>query len=159
MIRTFMACALAAALLLPAARASAADRHAGYYYPEPKSQETYKARAQALPDASRERRLGFINAMTAQMIANPYPPPVAIFAKGEEAEKLIVVALQNGPLDTIFRARAVFAQYTASARSTDFFREHHVDDLFTFFDLAKLLGFTQITVSDGRSYAHRVLLQ
>ena len=109
MIRTFVACALAAALLLPAAQASAADRHAGYYYPEPKSQEIYKARAQALPETSRERRIGFINTMTAQMMANPYPPPIAIFAKGEEAEKLIVVALQNGPLDTICRASVVFA--------------------------------------------------
>lgn len=138
---------------------AAQDRHAGYYFPTPRSEETYKARAKTLPDANRARRIGFTIGLTSQMQNLPYPPPFAIFAKGEEAEKLIIVGLREGEMNTIYRARAVLAILTASARSSQFFQDHHVDDYFTFFDLAKLLGFTQITVSDGHRFAHRILIQ
>ncbi len=134
----------------------AEERHAGYYYPPPKTQETYVARAKTLPDSDRKRRLGFVTAMTAQMMSNPYPPPFAIFAKGDAAEKLIIVGLYENSYNTLYRMRGLLAMLTASARMTPFFNEAGVEDYFTFFDLAKLLGFTQITVSDGRDFAHRI---
>jgi hypothetical protein len=34
-----------------------------------------------------------------------------------------------------------------------------VADSYTFFDLAKMLGFTEITVSDGVTYAHQITLK
>ena len=94
--------------------------------------------------------------MTAQMMSNPYPPPFAIFAKGDEAEKLIIVGLYFNSYNTLYRMRALLAILTASSRMTPFFNEVGVEDYFTFFDLAKLLGYTQITVSDGRDFAHRI---
>lgn len=150
---------LAALVLLSAAPARAGDRHAGYYYPPPQSTETYKARALTLHDASRQMRLNFIVGVTQQMMRNPYPPQFVMFAKGIDAEKLIVVALGDDYIDTLFRARALFAMLTSVARSTDFFKELGVAELFTFFDLAKLLGFKQITVSDGESFSHQVLIE
>jgi hypothetical protein len=51
------------------------------------------------------------------------------------------------------------AGLTVLARDTPLFREFQVDDLFTFYDLAKLLGFKEIVLSDGRIYAHRVTLE
>ena len=75
-----------------------------------------------------------------------YPKPGAqetyIFAKGEEAQKLIIVALEDGRMDTLFRARAVFANLTAVSRGMPIMQELGVQDWFTFFDLAKMLGFT-----------------
>ena len=38
-------------------------------------------------------------------------------------------------------------------------RDMKVDDIFTFFDLARLLGFTEITVSDGETFAHQIKLE
>ena len=38
------------------------------------------------------------------------------------------------------------------------FNEFEVDELFTFYDLAKLMGYRDIVLSDGASWAHRVLL-
>ncbi len=144
-------------LAAPAVRAE--DRHAGYYYPPPESREVYKARARTLPEASRALRINFIVGVYQQLQARPYPPTAAMFAKGTEAEKLIIVALEEGRIDTLYRARALFANLTAVARSTPIFQEFGVEDFFTFFDLAKMLGFVQITISDGRDFAHQVILE
>ena len=152
---------MAAAMLLSclAAPAVAADRHAGYYYPEPATRETYKARTLTLGEASREMRIGFIVTLTKQMLNRPYPPGYAVFAKGAEAEKLIIVALRDDYLDTLYRARALFAMLTSVVRSSRFITEHGLQDFVTFFDLAKLLGFSQITISDGDAFAHQVIVE
>ena len=93
------------------------------------------------------------------MMNRPYAPNAAIFAKGAEAEKLIIVALVDGRIDTIYRARAVFANMTAASRLLPAFQEMGVRDWFTFFDLAKMLGFKQITICNGRDFAHQVFIE
>jgi len=135
-----------------------ADRHAGYYYPPAVSTEIYKARAVTMAEASRQNRIKFIVGLTQQMLGKPHPPDYAIFAKGENAEKLIIVALRGGVIDTIYRARAAFAVLTSVARSSRLFNEFGVQDFFTFFDLAKLFGFERITISDGDTFSHQILL-
>jgi hypothetical protein len=135
------------------------DRHAGYYYPEPASREIYKARAQRMPKAGRGLRIGFVTGISIEMAKRPYTPSYAIFAKGTEAEKLIIVALADGPLDTLYRARAVLADLTAMSRLSPVFQDLGVQDWFTFFDLAKMMGFTRITVSDGRGFAHQIAIE
>ena len=107
-----------AALLLGASAAAAADRHAGYYYPPPATTETYTARTVTLPDAIRETRLGFVIGITQQTMGRPYPPRFVVFAKGDGAQKLIIVALEDDVLDTVYRARALFAMLTSIARTT-----------------------------------------
>jgi hypothetical protein len=139
--------------------AEAEERHIGYYYPKPHSEEIYTARAQVLLDSDRKRRIAFVTSLTIQMLSQPYPPQFVVFAKGDEAEKLIIVATQDNAYDTIYRARALFAMLTAIARQSTFFLDYGVEDLFTFFDLARLLGFENITISDGKRFAHRVVLR
>lgn len=149
-----LACAL---LLAPIAGASADDRHADYYYPTPQSTETYEARAQMLPEASRRSRIAFVTHVMNEMIRkNPYPPQYAIFAKGEEAEKMIIVSLTGDGYDTLYRMRALLAVLTAVARTTPLFKEERVEDYFTYLDLCKMLGFKQLTVSDGKKFAHQI---
>ncbi len=135
------------------------DRHEGYYYPTIKSRETYTSRAQELPDSDRQRRLSFVSLLAQQQAERPYPPRYAMFAKGEEAEKFILIGFEGSGINTIYRARALFAAMTNLARLTPLFQELQVDDLFTFFDLLKLLGFTQITVSDGDKFTHQIALK
>lgn len=156
-----VALAAAMTLALPAAPAGAqyGDRHVGYYYPEPSSSEVYDARVPVLPGSNRVRRIGFVTVMTNEMLQNPYPPQFAIFAKGAEAEKLIITALNANSYDTLFRARGLFAMLTAVARGTPFFQDQPDADRFTFFDLAKLLGFRQITYTDGADFAHQIELR
>ncbi len=141
------------------APAVAADRHAGYYYPEPTTREVYGARTDTLPEADRRMRIGFVTGI-ANLIANqPYPAQAAMFAKGSEARKLIIVALVDGRIDTIYRARAILANMTAAARMLPAFQNADVQTDLTFFDLAKMLGFKKITITNGRDFAYQVILE
>ena len=153
-----LAAVLAAGLMFSNA-ASAQDRHAGYYYPKPQSEETYKARARTFPGSDRDRRLGFVVAFMGELAGDPAPQPFALYAKGGDAEKLIIVALNDQTFTTLFRARAVLAMLTSRVRATPLFAELGVQNLFTFYDLAKLIGFKQITISDGREWSHRVWIK
>ena len=139
--------------------AAAHDRHAGYYYPEPATREVYKARSQTLPEADRGTRIGFVTGIANQLANQPYPPQAAMFAKGTEAEKLIIVALVDGRIDTLYRARAVLANMTAAARMLPAFQELGAQSRLTFLDLAHMLGFKQVTISNGRAFAHQVIIE
>ena len=145
--------------VLSATPSDSADRHAGYYYPTPGAVETYKARTIPTADADRKMRLGFIVGITRNTLSMPYAPRFVIFAKGEEAEKMIIVALEDDYIDTLYRARALLAQLTAIARTTPLLQELGLADFLTFFDLVKLLGFSQITISDGDRFAHQIMLK
>lgn len=149
----------AAAMLLLSLPARADDRHEGYYYPEVETRETYTARAQTLPSSSRAARIEFVTQMTLSQAESPYPPQFAIFAKGSEGQKLIITALDADVFSTLYRARGVMAQMSAFARTTDFFQEYGVEEIFTFYDLLKLLGFEQLTITDGETWAHQVIIE
>ena len=151
-----IAIALVAATVNFGTPAFAADRHVGIYYPEPQTREEYKARAETLPDVDKGKRIDFVNGLTAHMLASPYPPQFAVFAKGTQAEKLIIVSLYDDSFNTLYRARALLAMLTAVSRQTPYFRKHGVDDSFTFYDLLVLLGFKRLTISDGENFAYQV---
>lgn len=134
------------------------DHHEGYYYPSPQTLEHYPSRVVTLPDSDEIRRQGFVIGMARQQLAAQYAPDYAIFTKGDHSQKLIVVALHDGTLNTLFRARALLATLTLVARSTPFFQKNTQPEESTFLDLLKLLGFTQVTISDGRDFAHQILI-
>lgn len=142
----------------PAAEAerSGGDRDANYYYPPPQSREVYRSIATTLADSTRERRLGFVTGMTQEMLTYHYAPQFIMFAKGDEANRLIIVAVSDSAYNTLYRARALFAMLTAIARLTPYFKENSVSAVYNFFDLCKLLGFTQLTWSDGKTLAHQI---
>jgi len=138
---------------------AADDRHAGYYYPPVAEPEVYPARVATIPQANRRMRVAFVTGISNENRKRPHPPVFVMFAKGEESQKLIIVALQDGFFDTIFRARAFFADLTAVARLLPVFRELGVEEHLTFFDLANMMGFEQITISNGRDFSHQVMLR
>ena len=153
----------AAALALAAGTAPAADYESdreGYYYPEIGSQEDFRrdlARPPAVP--GRKVRTAFITQVTKAQLAAPETPPFVIFAKGAEAEHMIILATEDGVFRTLYRARAVLAQLTANARGTEFFVKNGIQSEATWFDLAKLLGFEDLVISDGASWSHRVVFE
>jgi hypothetical protein len=138
---------------------AAESRHEGYYYPKITSREVYKARTRVLAKMNRHERLLFVSATTEQQGSANYAPRYVIFAKGEEAEKLIIVGLDDQTLGTIYRQRALLAALSSLARLTPLLRDADLEDTLTFYDLAKMMGFIQITISDGRHVSHRVILQ
>ncbi len=141
------------------AAAQSADRHAGYYYPKPQSVEVYKARTVTMMTMDRHQRIQFVVGVVEDMTRRPFPPGLSFFAKGTDTEKLIIGSNRAGQLDTIYRVRALLATLTSSARTTTLFRDYNVGDILTFLDMLKILGFRQITVSDGDTFAHQIKLQ
>lgn len=150
--------AVAAAILIAAGAAKAQDTQEGYYYPKPSVTETYQARVATLPDSDRGRRVGFITALSKEFDARPYPPNYLIFAKGDEADKLIIVGMIDGQFNTVYRTRALLADLTSSARLTQFFQQNAIADYATFLDFLKLLGFKQVTITDGVAFAQQIKL-
>jgi len=150
---------LCAVLAAPALAQAPDDRHAGYYYPEPVSSEVYHARLPADTQAGRRGRIAFVTALTQQLLQSEDPYALALFAKGEEADRLILLSLREGHLDTLYRMRGFLAVMTAWARTTPVLQNSEIAENLTFLDLLKLLGFTQITVSDGNRFAHRIEIE
>jgi hypothetical protein len=143
----------------PASSNAAESRHEGYYYPKIGSHEAYRARTKPLADSDRRSRLLFVAAMTKEQSEAGYSPRYAIFAKGTEAEKMIIVGLDESSFATIYRARAVMAALSSLARLTPLLKDADLDDVLTFYDIVRLAGFKEITVSDGRKFAHRISLE
>ena len=50
-------------------------------------------------------------------------------------------------------------QLTAVSRLTPFFQQNTLAEQATFLDLLKLLGYVQLTVSDGDKFAHQITIQ
>lgn len=136
--------------------AQAGDSHADYYYPEPSSRETYTATMTQGPSASKRSRVGFTVGINKTQQKRGYAPRYHIFAKGAEAQKLIIVATDSFSYNTIFRLRALMASLTSDARATPLFTNLPEPENLNFLDLCKLIGFTQVTLSDGDGLAHRI---
>ena len=147
----------AAAKPLPAADPD--DRYVGYYYPKPTSTEVFESSMQTIQGAERAQRIQFVTVVSQGTIQSAYRVPYAVFAKGEKADKLIIVGLQPGEFSTVYRMRAILANMTTMSRLSPFFQEHTVAEDATFFDLLKLLGFTSVTVTDGEKVAHQVTIK
>lgn len=158
--RLMMTLCLTAALLIFTGTASGADsKHEGYYYPPPNSEETYVARVQTMPEASRRTRIAFVTGLTAQQSRNAYPPSYHLFAKGDGAEKFILVSIDRDKYTTLYQLRALLAAMTALTRNTPLFQDSAMPENLTFLDLCKLMGVQEIVVSDGVAVAHRINIQ
>jgi hypothetical protein len=139
--------------------ASGEDRYVGYYYPKPASVETYESTMKPIDGVDRPQRVQFVTVISQGTLQSAYRVPYAVFVKGEKADKLIVVGLQAGELNTVYRQRALLANMTTMARLSPFFQEHTVAEDATFFDLLKLLGFSSVTITDGEKAAHQVIVK
>ncbi len=156
-----LAAAAVAVALGPAVAQEGAseDDRVGYYYPPITSEEAFARDLIATPPADRAVRVNFITELTKAQLAAPETPRFAVFAKGDEAEHMIIVALDDEIFHTLYRARALLAQLTSNARGTKFFIDANLQFTATWFDLAKMLGFQDIVISDGATWSHRIALE
>jgi len=158
LIATLASLAVLLLAILPASAQRAQDRYVGYYYPSPNQIEVYCARVPRLQEASKKRRVGFIIGIKTGMTKKPYESPYTVFAKGGQSTKLIIISKMEGYLNTVYRARALLADLSTSARTTPIFANSKAPEELTFLDLISLLGFESVTLSDGDSFAHQIRL-
>jgi hypothetical protein len=171
MIKTFAVAAAALLLAVPAmaqtkpaaskpvAAAPADDKYVGYYYPKPNSTEVYESAMKTIDGVDRAQRIQFVTVVSQGTIQSAYRVPYAVFAKGEKADRLIIVGLAPQEFGTIYRMRALLANMTTMSRLSPFFQERTVAEEATFFDLLKLLGFTSVTITDGDKLTHQVTIK
>jgi len=157
--RLILPAMMAGGLFSSMAPAAAFDGHAGYYYPTPQTRESYVSPVPAALDANERSRAAFVVGLAAQQSKQGYAPGYHLFAKGEDLEKLIIVATGDGEYDTLFRLRALLASLTSMARGTELFARGNQPEDLNFLDFCKLIGFSQVTVSDGKNIAHQILVQ
>ena len=158
-----MAAALPASAQAPkpaaAPKAATDDRYIGYYYPKPTSTEVFESQLQTIAGVERAQRIQFTTVVSQGTIQSAYRVPYAVFAKGEKADKMIIVGLAPGEFNTIYRMRALLANMTTMSRLSPFFQQRTVAEDATFFDLLKLLGFTTVTMTDGEKLTHQVTIK
>ena len=141
------------------ASAPGEDRYVGYYYPKPTSTEVFESQMQTISTMDRAQRIQFVTIVSQGTIQAAYRVPYAVFAKGEKGDKMIIVGLQSGELNTVYRMRALLANLTTMSRLSPFFQEKTVAEDATFFDLLKLLGFQSLTITDGEKITHQVTIK
>ena len=154
-----LAAPMIVAVLLSALPARAFDAHAGYYYPEPQTREVYASDVHADPEAKESSRAAFVVGLAAQQFEQKHVPGYHLFAKGEHLEKLILVATGDGQYDTLYRLRALLASLTSMARATPLFSQTSEPYKYNFLDFCKLMGFTQVTLSNGKDMAHQIFIR
>jgi hypothetical protein len=175
MMKKFAAClvlaltaaAMSASAQTPTAKPAAAtkpaaageDRYIGYYYPKPTSTETFESTMQTIAGAERAQRIQFVTVVSQGTIQSAYRVPYAVFAKGEKGDRMIIVGMQQGELNTVYRMRALLANMTTMSRLSPFFQERTVAEDATFFDLLKLLGFRELTITDGEKTTLQVTIK
>lgn len=146
-------------LLFSSMLVNAEDRYVGYYYPQIESEETYQAPLPVFEGVTRLSRVGFVTGLDQQQKQRPYPPIYHMFAKGGDAQKLIIVATEEGRYNTLFRLRGLMASMTADARTSPIFAKiGHVEQL-NFFDLLKIVGFNELIITNGKDFSHRVIIE
>jgi hypothetical protein len=137
----------------------AADRVVSYYYPAPNNIETYKGRMRVNINSNRSSRGNIINMISNKFLNKSYPAKVAIFTKGLRTEKIIIVSMVEGYLDTIYRARAFLETMVPVVRRSPLFKDIKRELNLNLFDLLKISGFKKITVSDGKNFSYQVSLR
>lgn len=135
------------------------ERYVGYYYPKPTSTEIFDSGLQPIAGVDRAQRIQFVTVVSQGTLQSAYRVPYAVFAKGEKADRLIIVGLQAGELNTIYRMRGLLANMTTMSRLSPFFQERTVAEDATFFDLLKLMGFRELTITDGDKLTHQVIFK
>ena len=67
-----------------------------------------------------DQRVQFVTVISQGTLQSPYRVPYAVFAKGEAADRLIIVGLVPGEMSTIYRMRGVLSKMTTQARTSPF---------------------------------------
>ena len=135
------------------------DKYVGYYYPKPTTIETFESALQPLANIDRPQRVQFVTVIAQGTLQSTYRVPYAVFAKGEKADRLIIVGMQQGELNTIYRMRGLLANMTTMSRLSPFFQERTIAEDATFFDLLKMMGFRELTITDGEKLTHQVTIK
>ena len=133
---------------------------AGYqFYPTPKGIENYKSRRRVLSNTQNKTRIVFVNNILRSFFQRGAQERVLVFAKGKNAENMIIMDSVDGNLSTIFKVRAFIEVLPVLLRNTPIYRKFKNNEIPPFLDLAKMNGFKTVTFTDGDKYSYKFILK
>jgi len=159
MIRILLTLQLLLWASLAQAQGTTYETSDGYYSPQITSTESFDRVLVNTPPADKKVRIDFVNSATRASLASAAAPQFIFFAKGDDAEKLYVIAVNDDVFKTIYRARAVLARITSTLRANNFLANLGLQNEGTFFDLLQMMHFKTLVISDGEKWAHEVSLE
>ena len=118
----------------------------GYYYPQITSFEDFDRVLLQTPDPAKDVRIGFVNSINKASIESRITPQFVFFAKGDDAQKLYLIAVNDEVFKTIYRARAVLARTTSILRGGNFLASQNLQNVGTFFDLLQIMHFKTLVI-------------
>jgi len=111
-----------------------------------------------LPESNQTRRQAFVIGMTQKLLDGKYAPGFAIFAKGNQSEKLIIVGMIDGQLNTVYRARALLAELTAGRAIHRLLPAEYQPEASNFFDFHEAARLPSGHHHRWRDFAHQVIV-
>lgn len=147
--------------VMPALALAAVDEATGEgtYYPQISSVETPDIRFAQMAGVGPQERRFFTDQVNLAATTPGRTVPIVAQAVGENRETLVLIYLDAEGAMTPFLARAILARLTSVSRFAPAIAEMGVSSEFDIYNMAAVLGFEQIIVSDGRDFAHQANLR
>jgi hypothetical protein len=136
------------------------DKQAGasVFFPPPTSTEMRKPRFELNVDPDPARRQFFADQMNLATSTPSRPLPIIVQAVGPDQRTLVFTMLEANSEPTPYLARAFLARITSLVRVAPALAEMGISQDFDVYDMAGVLGFTSIVVTDAKKFAHEVRL-
>ena len=132
---------------------------AGRYYPPASSLETADVLFRQMPGIGPRQRQAFVDQVNLAASTPGGPVPIVAQAVGADRETLVLLyAGGEGPM-TPYLARGVLARLTSIARSAPVIMEMGLSSEFDAYNMASVLGFGRLVVTDGRAFTHQADLR
>lgn len=143
----------------PAAIALDETTGAGVYFPPPTSTERADIRFAAMAGVGPQQRQGFVDQVNLAASNPARPVPIVAQSVGADRQTLVLMHLGAEGPTTPYMARAILARLTSILRFAPAVTEMGLSSEFDVYNMAAVLGFQRIIVTDGRSFAHDVSLK
>ncbi len=145
----------------PALSASAINETtgAGKYYPQVSSVETPDIRFGKMAGIGPQERQFFIDQVNLAASTPGRTFPIVAQAVGENRETLVFVYLDADDTMTPYLALGILARLTSVTRFAPAIAEMGLSSEFDIYNMAAVLGFARIIVTDGRDFAHEASLR
>lgn len=131
----------------------------GMYYPQVSSVETPDIRFGSMAGVGPRERQFFVDQVNLAASTPGRSFPIVAQAVGEDRETLVFVHLDTESPMTPYLARGILARMTSITRSAPAITEMGLSSEFDVYNMAAMLGFSRVLVTDGRDFAHQADLR
>ena len=141
-----------------AAENSASRLKAGQnnYYPPIVSADIPEVRFSAAAEAGAQKRHFFVDQINLAAAGNSFP--IVAQAVGADSATLVIMNIDTPEGITPYIARAMLARMTSVVRFLPEISELGLSAEFDIYNMAAVLGFNRIVVTDGREFSHEARL-